>query len=153
MVYIGGYCLNVGFSYIACVSDDSHLRMLLVLLTQAVFAKLALNNKEVAFLLNAKCNRREDVGYTNRRQRTVYMRDSVTLSMIMLTYAVDVCWARWPGSCHALVTLAKVRQCSSHYFSRLTFRLCLTTVSNIMIVRWCSGVTCNWCVSMDIVVI
>ena len=37
----------------------------------------------------------------------------------------------------------------------LKFPLCLTTVSNIMsvIVKWCSGVVCNWCVSLDIALI
>ena len=37
--------------------------------------------------------------------------------------------------------------------SYLKFRLCLTTVSNIMlnIVNWCGGVACDWCGSLDIV--
>ena len=37
--------------------------------------------------------------------------------------------------------------------SCLKFRFCITTVSNIMIiiiVKWCSGIACDWCASLDI---
>ena len=70
---------------------------------------------------------------------------------------VDVCRsarACWPGSDQALVMHAKVarsRHSWIYYFLCFKFRFCLTTVSNIMtIVKWCSGVACIWCVSLDI---
>ena len=67
---------------------------------------------------------------------------------------VDVCRARWPDSGHASVTRAKVARWR-HW--RIRYLSCLNVVLpnyrvkyHDYIVKWCSGMACDWCVSMDI---
>ncbi len=58
-----------------------------------------------------------------------------------------VAWQR-----RSLGDTAKVARCQHqwiNHFSCLKFRFCVTTVSNI-IVKWCSGIACDWCASLDI---
>ena len=67
---------------------------------------------------------------------------------------VDVCRALWLGSGHALVMHAKVarwRYRRIHYFSGIYFLFCLKYHVKYYdyIVKWCSCLACNWCVSLD----
>ena len=83
-----------------------------------------------------------------------YVNVDATIMRCIFTFpTVDVCRERWADSVQAFVVHAKVARCQHcwiNYFSCLKFRFCLTTVSNIMIiVNWCSGVACNWCVWLD----
>ena len=68
---------------------------------------------------------------------------------------VDVCRARSPGSGQAFVTHAKVARLQHfliHYLSCLKFCFCFNYRAKYYyyILQWCSGVACNWCVSLDI---
>ena len=83
-----------------------------------------------------------------------YVNVDATIMRCIFTFpTVDVCRERRADSVQAFVVHAKVARCQRcwiNYFSCLKFRFCLTTVSNIMIiVNWCSGVACNWCVWLD----